>query len=151
MEDGVGPIKSVGKVGKRTMAVGPTGPAGPPGAAGVDGTNGTDGLQPFQQNTTGALSLAENNLTLPAGCTSLRLSSILATLISGIAAPPGANKGGYRLTLMNASGLTIGLLPESGLSTAANRFTGFALTFNILSGACVMVEYDGTTQRWRVV
>lgn len=78
----------------------------------------------------------------------VRLSSDAARDITGIVA--GSN--GQTRLLRNVGSFAITLKNESASSTAANRFTvPWASDCVISAGYAVMISYDTTTSRWRIV
>src|SRR6185437_12269310 len=77
-----------------------------------------------------------------------RLTSDAARAITGIA----NGVIGRRLTIVNVGANTITLKNQSASSVAANRLiTGTGADLAIAADQSVMLEYDGTTARWRVV
>jgi hypothetical protein len=78
----------------------------------------------------------------------IRLTGATAQTFTGIAG--GTN--GLLLTLMNAGAATTTLQNDNGASIAANRIiTGTNADLEIKAGGSIMLQYDGTSQVWRVI
>lgn len=101
-----------------------------------------------------------NNVALSAATTTLRISGPTAAFtITGFQNP----SAGKRVVLINTTAYTMKLMHQNtGTTTAANRLhltqqsstAGSSSNWDILIGPnhpSVMVEYDATTARWRVV
>jgi YVTN family beta-propeller protein len=89
----------------------------------------------------------QNNANL-GNASLVRLTGISAQIITGIAS--GAD--GRMLTLMNAGNATATISNQSGLSTTANRIiTGQGADMLIGPNQSVLMVYDSSSLRWRVV
>ena len=103
----------------------------------------------FSSIITPAQITADQNDYAPSGlttCSTLRVSSDAARNITGLSAA----ETGRILILHNVGSFNIVLKNESTSSTAANRFYGSA-DVTIGSNQCAVLQYDGTTSRWRVL
>lgn len=158
---------SVGQLSNNILLRGSTGLAG--GGSGVKGSGitvddsnnmtGLGTLAPLNGATTFALSGvlspasigANQNDYNPSGlstATTLRLTSSGNFNITGLA---GGSAGRF-ITLHNIGSNTLTLPSESTLSAAANRFiTRGGVSLTLSPNASVMVQYDATTSRWRVL
>lgn len=82
-----------------------------------------------------------------AGRAAIRLTGAVTNL-RGIA----AGSDGEIITVINASGSDLSVLNENATPTAANRIiTGTNGTLTLANNATILVKYDSTSQRWRVV
>jgi hypothetical protein len=106
----------------------------------------TGGLALRAGSNFSAVGVTEN---APLGNASLiRMTGATAQTLGGITG--GTN--GLLLTLMNAGAATTTLKNNSGASAAVNRIiTGTGADLDIKSGASIMLQYDGTTNVWRVI
>lgn len=98
--------------------------------------------------TPSQITASQNNYT-PTGLSTasvLRLDADAARDITGLA----GGSDGRILILHNIGAHTITLKDESGSSTAGNRFALVA-DFALLADACCILQYDSTSQRWRVM
>lgn len=78
----------------------------------------------------------------------VRLTASGAYSITGLAG--GSN--GRAIVVVNVGSNTITLSHENASSTAANRFAcPSSANFSLLAGSCVIVVYDTTSARWRVI
>lgn len=118
----------------------------------LDRTNGATRIAAalqFAGVLTPASIASDQNDYSPAGLatsTVLRLSSDAARNITGLA----GGSDGRIIVAYNVGAQSIVLKDESSSSTAANRF---ALTadLTLAPDAVALLQYDGTTQRWRAV
>jgi hypothetical protein len=70
--------------------------------------------------------------------------------ITGLVAAPN---DGYTVVLTNAltDGSDVLLTIEASASTAANRFAGPSNSWQLMAGQSVLLVYDSTSSRWRVI
>lgn len=89
------------------------------------------------------------NTTLAAFTTGIvRLTNASLTSLSGI--PAGVN--GQTLTIENVTGASYVLNNDEATATAADRIlTGNSAPITIKDTASILLKYDGTTARWRVI
>jgi hypothetical protein len=174
-----GAVGAGGEDGEDGIALpGPPGVAGTAGVAGPPGANGTDGedadavpfVPPSQIDVgmitgpsylTGSISPAQltgavNNYSPPgiSGASILRQDvDGTGRNITGLNADP--NVDGRVITILNiGTAGSVNLVDESGSSTNTNRFAlanKAGSDLKILSEEGVIVIYDGTSQRWRVI
>jgi hypothetical protein len=93
---------------------------------------------------------AQNNVNLTA-TSSVRYTGGSAATFTGIIAGT-SNVAGEILTLHNASSSTLTLANQSASSTATNRvITGTGSDLVMAANSSVVMQYDGTTNMWRVI
>lgn len=96
---------------------------------------------------------SQNNFSITSGgleADALRCNNASALTLTGIAAPATPAKPAKRLIIEPVGAGTVSLADQSGSSTAANRIiTGLNETV-VITGP-VMLVYDDTTDRWRLL
>ncbi len=93
-----------------------------------------------------SLSANQNDYSAGDGANTLRLTASTAVNITGIA----GGTDGRLLVLHNVGSNNITLTSQDASSAAANRFD-IGEHFSIRTGHCAIAQYDGTTQRWRII
>jgi hypothetical protein len=83
----------------------------------------------------------------------LRCNNASLLTLNGIVAPASPAKPGKRLILTSVGAGQVDLANQNASSTAANRIiTGVTGTISLAAGSgTAILEYDDTTDRWRVV
>jgi len=108
----------------------------------------SDVMAPVIQTTT--LTGAQNNFALTADCRYLYCNNASLVTFTGFSA--GYDGQLLQVVSMNAAG-QVALTPQSGSSTAANRFLNFATVGNTMLAAnsgTADFTYDATAARWRL-
>jgi hypothetical protein len=109
-------------------------------------TGGSDAVTNVVQSPAQITAATTNNYA-PAAGDIIRLSSSLAATITGIAA--GAS--GDTRVLINVGSFSITLAHQTA-STAANQFlVSFGADYILSANAAVVIVYDATTTKWRVI
>lgn len=93
---------------------------------------------------------ADQNNYAPTGIATasvLRLSADASRNITGLT----SSTSGRLIMAHNVGAQNIVLVDESASSTAANRFAIATGNLTLLPDSVAVIQYDGTTQRWRVV
>lgn len=116
------------------------------------GTNivGVAGMLGYGSVSTAAQITATENDYNPTGLGSssiIRISSDASRTITGLT----ALTAGAVVHLVNVGSNLINLSNESASSSAANRFALTGSGFSLTAGGSVMLFYDGTSSRWRVL
>lgn len=79
---------------------------------------------------------------------SVRLTNSALVNIAGIT----AGSSGQLLYLTNVSGVEVEIDNQNGAATAANRIiTGTGSDLDLSDGASIVLKYDGTSSRWRII
>jgi hypothetical protein len=101
------------------------------------------------QNTPATLSATNNDYNWLLGNQTLRLTAATGgSTITGLAWP----SAGRQVRLVNVGTDAITLAHQSTGSTANNRIlTSTGSNYSLVANASVLLEYDGTTARWRVL
>lgn len=112
---------------------------------------GTDDVQCSKLSVNSPVAIAGsgtvNNLSV-SGASSARLNPTAALTITGIVAPTTSQL----LFLANISAFTVTVNDGDAASTAANRIgTGLGSPIELLPEAALMLQYDLTAARWRVI
>jgi phage-related tail fiber protein len=109
-------------------------------------TGGSDAVTNVVQSPA-QITIATTNNYAPAAGDIIRLSSSAAATITGIAA--GAS--GDTRVLINVGSFSITLAHQTA-STAANQFlVSFGADYILSANAAVVIVYDATTTKWRVI
>ena len=90
---------------------------------------------------------ANQTLTAPGDNSIVRLTSATLTSVEGIPAPTYAQ----RFVLINATGVDVDVLDETGGTPANHIITGTGATLSLSADASLWLAYDTTTGKWRVV
>ena len=93
-----------------------------------------------------SLSANQNDYAAGDGANTLRLTASTAVNITGIA----GGTDGRLLVLHNVGSNNITLTNQGSGSAAANRFD-IGEEFALRASHCAIAQYDGTTQRWRII
>lgn len=90
-----------------------------------------------------------SNVTLTSPATPIVRLTAAGTLVSVDMIPAGVS--GQSIKVVNATGSAININNETG-ATAANRIlTGTSGTLSLANNASIILTYDGTSARWRVI
>lgn len=81
------------------------------------------------------------------GASTIRLTSDALRSINGLA----GGAAGRIIIIHNVGAQGITFVDEAGTSTAANRFALAGANFTLIPDQCVILQYDSTTARWRVL
>lgn len=104
---------------------------------------------------TKALSLAQTTDTSTGNIDSLTTANIGSIRLTGAAPALRGIAGGADgkvLLIMNVSGTTVSVKNQDANPTATNRIiTGTAADVTMADGASLLLQYDNTTTRWRVI
>lgn len=103
----------------------------------------------FSANSPAQITAAQNNYALPSNTSMVRLSSDASRTITGFLA---TNNNNRFAVLINVGAQNLVLAHQSSSSDEANRIISpFAADFTIAANESVVIWYDPTTARWRIL